>query len=231
MIHARIEALILFPTNLTDDSDFNTSSHILAERMRSAVVPFVCVLSNVAAFVPLAPAWRYGGAIHQKAFAITENRNGSGRSRLPVVSPLSMGFDFGKMMEKMTDPRYARVRHILIEEKGEEAQAQLEEIKSGIAGDVDKFSEIAEQISTCTSAVRQPSRPKERYIYAFEARETCVYSNRSSILVWVTSVVADHCIFRTCPRLKCSFSHAAAEMKPHLPCLHVGLSCDAQYLH
>lgn len=74
---------------------------------------------------------------------------------MPLVPPLSMGFDFGKMVEKMTDPRYARVRHILIEEKGEEARARLEGVKNEIAGDVDKFSEFAEQMSTCTSAVRQ----------------------------------------------------------------------------
>lgn len=63
-----------------------------------------------------------------------------------------MGFDFGKMMEKMGDSRYARCRHILIEEKGSEAQARLEALKADIAGDADKFSEVAKEISTCTSA-------------------------------------------------------------------------------
>lgn len=53
-----------------------------------------------------------------------------------------MGFDFGKMAEKMTDSRYARVRHILIEEKGSEAKARLEGLKGEIANDPDKFSEI-----------------------------------------------------------------------------------------
>lgn len=58
-------------------------------------------------------------------------------------------------MEKMGDSRYARCRHILIEEKGSEAQARLEALKADIAGDADKFSEVAKEISTCTSAVRK----------------------------------------------------------------------------
>lgn len=66
-----------------------------------------------------------------------------------------MGFDFGKMIEKMGDTRYARCRHILIEEKGQEAQARLQGLKDEIAGDIDKFSEVAETVSTCTSAVRK----------------------------------------------------------------------------
>lgn len=53
----------------------------------------------------------------------------------------------------MSDPRYARVRHILVEEKGEEGRSKLEEAKEEIAGDLDKFSEVAEKMSTCTSAV------------------------------------------------------------------------------
>eukprot|EP00752_Nemacystus_decipiens_P007662 g6850.t1 len=65
-----------------------------------------------------------------------------------------MGFDFGGMLEKMTDPRYARVRHILVEEKGEQGRAKLEAAKEEIAGDLDKFSEVAETMSTCTSAPR-----------------------------------------------------------------------------
>lgn len=64
-----------------------------------------------------------------------------------------MGFDFGGMLEKMTDPRYARVRHILVEEKGEEGRSKLEGAKEEIAGNLDKFSEVAEAMSTCTSAV------------------------------------------------------------------------------
>lgn len=62
-------------------------------------------------------------------------------------------------MEKMSDTRYARVRHILVEEKGEEGRARLEEAKAKIAGDLDTFSEVAEQMSTCTSAVRACSVP------------------------------------------------------------------------
>lgn len=73
----------------------------------------------------------------------------------PASRQLLMGFDFGKMMEKMSDTRYARCRHILIEEKGEDAQARLEELKADIAGDLDKFSEVATNVSTCTSAVRR----------------------------------------------------------------------------
>lgn len=65
-----------------------------------------------------------------------------------------MGFDFKSTMEKMSDTRYARVRHILVEEKGEEGKAKLEEAKAEIDGDLDKFSEVAERMSTCTSAVR-----------------------------------------------------------------------------
>ncbi|CAN0402436.1 unnamed protein product, partial [Ascophyllum nodosum] len=68
---------------------------------------------------------------------------------------LSMGFDFNGMFEKMSDSRYARVRHILVEEKGEEGRARLEAVKKDIEGDLDKFSETAERISTCTSAVRR----------------------------------------------------------------------------
>lgn len=64
-----------------------------------------------------------------------------------------MGFDFKATLEKMSDTRYARVRHILVEEKGEEGRAKLEEAKAEIGGDLDKFSEVAEKISTCTSAV------------------------------------------------------------------------------
>lgn len=64
-----------------------------------------------------------------------------------------MGFDFNGMLEKMTDSRYARVRHILVEEKGDEGRAKLEAAKEEIAGDLDKFSEVAETLSTCTSAV------------------------------------------------------------------------------
>ena len=66
-----------------------------------------------------------------------------------------MGFDFNGMFEKMSDSRYARVRHILVEEKGEEGRARLEAVKKDIEGDWDKFSETAERISTCTSAVRR----------------------------------------------------------------------------
>ena len=66
-----------------------------------------------------------------------------------------MGFDFNGMFEKMSDSRYARVRHILVEEKGEEGRARLEAVKKDIEGDLDKFSETAERISTCTSAVRR----------------------------------------------------------------------------
>lgn len=64
-----------------------------------------------------------------------------------------MGFDFKSAIEKMSDTRYARVRHILVDEKGEEGRARLEEVKAEIDGDLDKFSEMAERMSTCTSAV------------------------------------------------------------------------------
>lgn len=64
-----------------------------------------------------------------------------------------MGFDFKSAMEKMSDTRYARVRHILVDEKGEEGKAKLEEAKVEIDGDLDKFSEVAERMSTCSSAV------------------------------------------------------------------------------
>lgn len=64
-----------------------------------------------------------------------------------------MGFDFKGMLDKMGDTRYARVRHILVEEKGEEGQTRLAAVKEEIGGDLDKFSEVAEQISTCSSAV------------------------------------------------------------------------------
>lgn len=63
-----------------------------------------------------------------------------------------MGFE--GWLEKATDTRYARVRHILVDEKGEEGRARLQEVKDEVAGDLDKFSEVAEKISTCTSAVR-----------------------------------------------------------------------------
>lgn len=82
------------------------------------------------------------------------NRFGKARAS-PGCQQLSMGFDFGKMMEKAGDSRYARCRHILIEEKGPEAQARLGALKADIDGDVDKFSEVATEISTCTSAVRK----------------------------------------------------------------------------
>lgn len=69
-----------------------------------------------------------------------------------------MGFDFKGMMDKMADTRYARVRHILVEEKGEEGRSKLEAAKEEIAGDLDNFSEVAEAMSTCTSAV-SPAPP------------------------------------------------------------------------
>ncbi|CAM9126875.1 unnamed protein product [Choristocarpus tenellus] len=55
-------------------------------------------------------------------------------------------------MEKMTDSRYARARHILLEEKGSEAKARLEEVKLSVDGDIEKFSDAAREMSTCTSA-------------------------------------------------------------------------------
>lgn len=70
-----------------------------------------------------------------------------------------MGFDFKGAIEKMSDTRYARVRHILVEEKGDAGRAKLEEAKEEIAGDLDKFSEFAEKMSTCTSAVSSTPPP------------------------------------------------------------------------
>lgn len=69
-----------------------------------------------------------------------------------------MGFDFKATIEKMSDTRYARVRHILVEEKGDAGRTKLEAAKEEIAGDLDKFSEVAEKMSTCTSAV-SPTPP------------------------------------------------------------------------
>lgn len=45
-----------------------------------------------------------------------------------------------------------------MEEKGDAGRAKLEEAKEEIAGDLDKFSEVAEKMSTCTSAV-SPTPP------------------------------------------------------------------------
>lgn len=81
------------------------------------------------------------------------------QARRSSSTSLSMGFDFKGMMEKMSDTRYARVRHILVEEKGEEGRSKLEAAKAEIAGDLDKFSEVAEAMSTCTSAVSPTTPP------------------------------------------------------------------------
>lgn len=113
--------------------------------MKAAVVSLFSLLASASAFLPVAPI----------------GRNACGSTTLPTSSsshavrarPLSMGFDFKSAMEKMSDTRYARVRHILVEEKGEEGKAKLEEAKAEIGGDLDKFSEVAERMSTCTSAV------------------------------------------------------------------------------
>ena len=96
---------------------------------------------------------------------------------------LSMGFDFGGMLEKMTDPRYARVRHILVEEKGEEGRAKLEAAKEQIAGDLDKFSDIAETMSTCTSAVRVKSSDKGLLCFA-----DCCFGSRLTVSILLRRV-------------------------------------------
>lgn len=78
-----------------------------------------------------------------------------------------MGFDFKSTMEKMSDTRYARVRHILVDEKGEEGRARLEEVKAEIDGDLDKFSEVAERMSTCTSAVSGTNCNQTSFCFCF----------------------------------------------------------------
>lgn len=119
--------------------------------MKTTLVSFLCLLNAAAAFVRPSSLERNGLSLHRDVSTAVHR---SGRWRVHRSQPLSMGFDVGKMLEKMTDPRYARVRHILIEEKGEEAKARLEDIKQQVGQDADKFSEFATQISTCTSAVR-----------------------------------------------------------------------------
>lgn len=118
--------------------------------MQATVVSLFCLLAAAVAFVPVAPICRNAGS---KIVSPVSTSTVVSRSR--VIAPLSMGFDFKGMMEKMSDSRYARVRHILVDEKGEEGRARLEQVKEEIAGDLDKFSEMAEKISTCTSAVRR----------------------------------------------------------------------------
>ncbi|CAM9877231.1 unnamed protein product [Ectocarpus sp. 12 AP-2014] len=109
--------------------------------MRETVLLLLCVLVSVAGFIP--------------APSICRNaRSAVGTPARTSTSSLSMGFDFKGTLEKMSDTRYARVRHILVEEKGEEGRSKLEEAKEEIAGDLDKFSEVAEKMSTCTSAPR-----------------------------------------------------------------------------
>ncbi|CAM9151848.1 unnamed protein product [Hapterophycus canaliculatus] len=109
--------------------------------MRTTVVALFCVLVSAAGFVPVTPVRNARSAVGKTS-----------RTTSSSSTSLSMGFDFKSTLEKMSDTRYARVRHILVEEKGEEGRAKLEEAKAKIGGDLDKFSEVAEKISTCTSA-------------------------------------------------------------------------------
>lgn len=114
--------------------------------MKGTVVSIFCLLAGATAFLPVAPMCRNGAS---KA----ATQNVASRSRICTTTSLAMGFDFKGMLDKMGDTRYARVRHILVEEKGEEGQTRLAAVKEEIGGDLDKFSEVAEQISTCSSAV------------------------------------------------------------------------------
>ncbi|CAM9307601.1 unnamed protein product [Ectocarpus sp. 12 AP-2014] len=109
--------------------------------MRETVLLLFCALVSVAGFIPVPSICRNA-------------RSAVGTPARTSTSSLSMGFDFKGTLEKMSDTRYARVRHILVEEKGEEGRSKLEEAKEEIAGDLDKFSEVAEKMSTCTSAPR-----------------------------------------------------------------------------
>ncbi|CAM9910150.1 unnamed protein product [Pylaiella littoralis] len=108
--------------------------------MRQTVLLLLCAMASVAGFIPIAPI-----SARPSAVGITSSRASSSTS-------LSMGFDFKATIEKMSDTRYARVRHILVEEKGDAGRTKLEAAKEEIAGDLDKFSEVAEKMSTCTSA-------------------------------------------------------------------------------
>lgn len=109
-----------------------------------------CILTSAAGFIPVAPICGQAGP-RAGSLDGTIRRSSSYSSS----TKLSMGFDFKDMFEKMSDSRYARVRHILVDEKGEEGRNRLEEVKETIGGDLDKFSAEAERISTCTSAVCQ----------------------------------------------------------------------------
>lgn len=109
----------------------------------------LCFLTSAMGFIPVAPIC--GGAGPRVGSFDGAIRSSSCSSS----TKLSMGFDFKDMMEKMSDSRYARVRHILVEEKGEEGRARLDEVKEAIGGDLEKFSAEAERISTCSSAVCQ----------------------------------------------------------------------------
>lgn len=119
--------------------------------MKATVVKMFFFLTGATAFLPAAPMCRNG------ASKIT-TQNVAGRSRICTKTSLAMGFDFKGMLEKMGDTRYARVRHILVPEKGEEGRVRLAAVKEEIGGDLDTFSEVAEQISTCSSAVSLAAR-------------------------------------------------------------------------
>eukprot|EP00904_Undaria_pinnatifida_P004010 jgi/Undpi1/1360/HiC_scaffold_11.g04752.m1 len=108
----------------------------------TTAVSLFSLLAGATAFIPVAP-------IGRNACSTLPASSSHVRGR-----PLSMGFDFKSAIEKMSDTRYARVRHILVDEKGEEGRARLEEVKAEIDGDLDKFSEVAERMSTCTSAAK-----------------------------------------------------------------------------
>ena len=128
-----------FSSAVPSNDDVNTDN-----TMKAVVVSLFSLLAGATAFLPVALIGRNAGST-----TLPTPSSHAVRAR-----PLSMGFDFKSTMEKMSDTRYARVRHILVEEKGEEGKAKLEEAKAEIDGDLDKFSEVAERMSTCTSAVR-----------------------------------------------------------------------------
>lgn len=130
--------------------------------MQGIVVCLFCLVASASAFLPVAPICRNAGS----KVATSQTY---GRSREFATRPLSMGFDFKGMMEKMSDSRYARVRHILVDEKGEAARERLEAVKEEIDGDLDKFSEQAIAISTCTSAV-SPNYPSLQQQQRLEGR-------------------------------------------------------------
>ncbi|CAM9332520.1 unnamed protein product [Discosporangium mesarthrocarpum] len=106
-------------------------------------------MSWMVAALAAAVVGRVEGFLPLGRVALTSAMRGA---RYSSPTTLSMGIDFKKMFENMGDNRYAKARHILIEEKGPEVKAKLEEVKESIGGDVDKFAEVAKEMSKCTSA-------------------------------------------------------------------------------